>query len=264
MQNINKKDHWDDHAKQWNRLASPLRPCSEDLQLIRQALGPDAGLCLMLGVTPEFCSLSTHLVAIDHNETMIRTVWPGNHNGRFALQGDWLHLPFRTGVFDAVSGDGCLTLLSYPLSYELLCRELKRVLKPKGKAVFRAFTAPEDNESCADVRRAALEGRINGFHAFKWRMAMAMTAESGQPNVSVAAIYETFNRMVPDRERIAAWDLQDIATIEAYRGSSATYSFPKLSELRRIFNHGFKETGLMHGSYELSELCPILVLESCK
>ena len=267
MQNSFQKDHWNDHAKQWSRIASPLRPSHEDTEIIQQALEPGDGNYLLLGVTPEFASLPGSLVAIDHNAAMIRAVWPGNHSGRNAIQGDWLHLPFGEGAFDAVIGDGCLTLLSFPLQYEQLFSQLRGVLKSRGKVLVRVFASPDKAESCADVCREAINGKAGNFHAFKWRLAMAMTAESGEPNISVAEIHKLFNRLLPDREQLAkasGWDQKDIATIDVYHESSATYSFPTLSRLRQIFPRGLHETGLAHGSYELAERCPTLVLESCK
>ena len=265
MQTPTPKNVWDNHARQWNRLTSPLRPCDQDLDLMKQGIKPIVGRCLLLGVTPEFCCLSDNLIAIDHNASMIRAVWPGNNNRRNIVQGDWLHLPFRPGAFDAVIGDGCLTLMHYPLSYELLFSELRRVLKNPGKLLLRLFATPDEGEVCSAVYREALEKRIGSFHAFKWRLAMALVAESGKPNVRVRDIYETFNQFCPDRERLAkqaSWDPQDIATIEAYRDSSAIYSFPQLSYVRLAFQPYFKETGILNGTYELAERCPVLFLES--
>lgn len=267
MQNSLQKDHWNDHAKQWSRIASPLRPGHEDIEIIQQALEPDDGNYLLLGVTPEFASLTGNLIAIDHNAAMIRAVWPGNHSGRNAIQGDWLHLPFGEDAFDAVIGDGCLSLLSFPIQYEQLFNQLKCVLKPHGKILVRVFASPDKTESCAEVCHEAINGKIGSFHAFKWCLAMAMTAESGGPNISVAEIHKLFNRLLPDREQLAkstGWSHEDIATIDAYCGSTARYSYPTLSQLRWVLPQCLKETGLLQGSYELAERCPTLVLESCK
>ena len=93
---------------------------------------------------------------------------------------------------------------------------------------------------------------------------MAMTAELGDPNISVAEIHKLFNRLLPDRKQFAkatGWDQKDIATIDVYRESPATYSFPTLSQLRRTLPRWLNEIGLAHGSYELAERCPMLILE---
>ncbi len=218
---------------------------------MKQGLKPVVGQCLLLGVTPEFYSLSDDLIAIDNNASMIKAVWPGNNNGKNVVQGDWVHLPFRAGAFDAVIGDGSLTL--------------KRVLKNPGKLLLRLFATPEEGETCSAVCREALEGKIGNFHAFKWRLAMALVAESGDPNVRVKDIYKTFNRFYPDKEKLAkqtSWKPQDIADIEDYKESSSIYSFPQLSHVRLTFQPYFKEIGILNGTYELAERCPVLILES--
>ena len=264
MQKPPPKNHWNDIARQWNRLASPMRPCREDVETIRQSLEPGDGLCLLLGVTPEFTNLPTRLVAIDNSAAMIRALWPGNRPGRNVVRGDWLDLPFAASCFDAIIGDGSLTLLSYPLQYERLFAQLSRLLKPAGKILIRFFASPEAGETCAEVCQEALRGRIAGFHAFKWRLSMAVAAESHGPNISVADTHAAFNRLLPDRKRLAAatgWSHEAIATIDLYRGSAAGYSYPALAQLRRVFAQRFRETGLTQGSYELAERCPILILE---
>lgn len=265
MQKPPQKNHWNDLARQWNKLASPLRPCREDVETIQQALEPGDGLCLLLGVTPEFTGLPARLVAIDNSAAMIGALWPGNQAGRNVVRGDWLDLPFAQNSFDTIIGDGSLTLLSYPLQYERLFAQLSRMLKPGGKILIRFFVSPEQGETCAEVCHEAISGRIGGFHAFKWRLSMAVAAESQSPNISVADTHAAFNRLLPDRKRLAeatGWSHEDIATIDLYRGSPARYSYPTLSQLRRVFPQCFKETGLTQGSYELAERCPILILES--
>jgi SAM-dependent methyltransferase len=264
MQKSPQKDHWGDIVKQWNLLASPLRPCREDVETIRQSVGRGDGLSLLLGVTPEYVDLPARLVAVDNSAAMIGALWPGNQSGRSVVQGDWLDLPFATGSFDFVIGDGSLTLLSYPTQYEHLFAQLSRLLKPGGKIVIRVFVSPEAAETCAEVCEGALGGRIAGFQAFKWRLAMAVGTESHDPSIGAADTHAAFNRLLPDRKRLAeatGWSDADFATIDVYRGSSARYTFPTLAQVRRAFAQRFKETGLRQGSYELAERCPILILE---
>lgn len=267
MQKPSPNNHWDNIARQWNKLASPLRPCHEDVGIIRQFLEPDGGLCLLLGVTPEFTSLPINLVAMDNSAAMIGALWPGYQAGHNIVRGDWLDMPFAANSFDTIIGDGSLTLLLYPLQYERLFDQLNRTLKPGGKILFRLFVSPEQGETCADVCHEALSGRIGSFHAFKWRLSMAVAAESQSPNISVADTHAAFSRLLPDRKQLAkatGWSHEDISTIDAYCGSTARYSYPTLSQLRLALPQCFKETGLMYGSYELAERCPILALESCK
>ncbi|HUW25221.1 MAG TPA: class I SAM-dependent methyltransferase [Gallionella sp.] len=266
MKKPSPNNHWDNLAIQWSKLASPLRPCHEDVGIIRQFLEPDGNLCLLLGVTPEFTSLPIRVIAMDNSAGMIRALWPDNKTGHNVVRGDWLDMPFAANSFDTIIGDGSLALLSYPLQYERLFIQLNRTLKPGGKILIRFFLRPEQGETCADVCQDAFGGRIGSFHAFKWRLSMAVAAESQNPNISVADTYAVFSRLLPDRKQLAkvsGWSHEDIATIDLYHGSPARYSYPTLSQLRQVLPQCLKETGLRQGSYELAERCPTLVLESC-
>jgi ubiquinone/menaquinone biosynthesis C-methylase UbiE len=173
-------------------------------------------------------------------------------------------MPFADDSFDGVVGDGSFTLLEYPLQYRQLFSHLERVMKPGGLLIVRIFAAPETGETCAMACSDAMHGKIQGFHAFKWRLSMAMTSEACNPNLRVADTHEMFNHLLPDRERLArasGWSMEDISTIDFYQGSSARYSYPTLTQFRHIIPPGFRETGLIRGTYELAERCPILALE---
>ena len=255
--------HWKSFADHWNRLGPPLRPGSEDVAIFRHLLGPAEGMNLLLGVTPELSDFA-QLIAVDNSAGMLAAVWPGNRPGRHAVQADWLDMPFANDMFDTIMADGSFTTLDYPLQYDQLFAQLQRVLKPGGRLVVRLFANSEVGESCAAVCHDAMAGRISGFHAFKWRLSMAVTTETGNPNLRVADTFDVFSRLLPDREQLAqasGWSMEDIATMDFYRNAAARYSYPALSRFRQIIPPGFRETGLAHGSYELAERCPILSLE---
>ena len=266
MQTRPRSGPWHDHARQWSRLASPLRPHGDDVSNVRHALQNAAGLHLLLGVTPEYAHLTDGVVAVDRNEAMISALWP--HPGRNAIQGDWLHLPVRHEVCGAVIGDGALNAVRYYSEYVRLFDEVKRVLQPGGRLVLRAFVRPEmEEEACEAVCERTNKGNIGSFHAFKWRLAMAIASESGDTNVPLGRIHATFESLWPDRQQLAAttgWTPEQIATIDVYRGLRASYSFPTLSELRQAFASNFREVALAYGSYELSDRCPVITLEPCK
>jgi hypothetical protein len=255
---------WQKQAAQWSRIGSPLRPCAEDVANFRQGIGTHLGRCLLLGVTPELSSLSPSMSAIDNSEAMIRALW---NNESSAIQGNWLDLPFGENSFETIVGDGCMTLLTYPSQYVTLSRQLNNVLSPQGKVALRLFVSPDVKEEPESVCHAALRGKINSFHAFKWRLSMALASMNEDHNVAVADTWAAFDRLFPDRNALAAstaWPMQDITTIDAYRHSTAIYSHPTLTQVRSVFSADFKETALLYGHYELAERCPILVLESRK
>ena len=254
---------WRDQARQWSRIGSPLRPHGDDVSNVRHALENAAGLHLLLGVTPEYAKLADGIIAVEQNEAMIAALWP--QQGRNAIRGDWLHLPVRRNACAAVIGDGTLNNLRHPSEYTRLFEEMRRVLAPRGRLVLRTFLRPESaDETCQVVRERTNNAEIGSFHAFKWRMAMAMAGEAGDANVPIARIHETFESLFPDRRRLAAttgWAAEQIDTIDVYRGSGVSYSFPTLSEMRRAFAGYFREAILVHGTYELARRCPVIALE---
>ncbi len=234
---------------------------------MRQGIDSPNASCLLLGVTPELARLPVRMTAIDNNAAMIAVLWSANQPEHAAIQGDWLDMPFQKNSFTHILGDGSLTLLAYPLQYQQLFTHLNQLLKPDGKVLLRLFINPEQGETCAHVCQQAMHGQIGSFHAFKWRLSMALSAESGLPNICVGNTHATFNRLLPDRSALVeatGWHLDDIATIDLYRGSVAQYSYPTLAQVRRILLPEFRETDLLQGSYELAERCPTIMLESCK
>ncbi len=232
---------------------------------MRRNLGRSTGRTLLLGVTPELASLPGELIALDNNAAMISALWLGERVGHHAVLGDWLDMPFESEYFDNIIGDGSTVLLSYPLHYHRLFEQLVRVIRPGGKVMIRFFLRPEKFETCADVCAEAMNGNINGFHAFKWRLSMAVAAEGGGPEISVSDTWRAFDRLLPDRDRLAevtGWTMEDIETIDFYRDSGARYSYPTLSELRGTLPQQLRETGIEYGTYELAECCPTLIMES--
>lgn len=259
------RNHWQDMARKWARVRPPLRPNHEVADAVRGQLAPLAGPTLLLGVTPELAVIATPLIAVDRNPGMIAFAWPGNTAERHAVQGDWLAMPVLGGGFANAIGDGSFNTLAYPDGYAKLFDELGRILKPGARVVFRNFCTPEQGETLAEVRRATLGGRIASLHAFKWRLAMAAVAESDGANIRVTRIRDAFHALFPDQTQLVAatgWTADEIDTIEVYKDSVVSFSFPRLSELLAVVPTGFRHVQtLLAGSYELAERCPIVVLD---
>ena len=259
------KSHWADLHRRWAQVTTPLRPTAEDVDGFRQAIAEHRDRVLLLGVTPELADLGTLTVGIDKNSAMAAHLWPGNTAHRQALAGDWLALPFARGAFSAAIGDGSLSAFPYPDNYRRLFGQLADVLRPGGRSVMRLYKAPDESESLAAVFAAVRAAKIRNFHVFKWRLAMALVAAAGDPNLRVVEILAHFERAFPDWPKLAAltgWPLAQIETIGVYRDSPEVYSFATFEQIRQTLPASFTNPRLIAvGSYELAERCPLLVLD---
>lgn len=264
--------HWEQHAKQWRFVGLPLRPAREDVRIM-EGLVKDYGqgrhlLALLFGVTPELAAMDwpegARLLAVDRSEGMIRHVWPRSGLGvaSHMIRGDWNALPIRGGSLDMVIGDGFYTPLNYPQDYLRLGYELYRVLRPGGFYLIRAFIRPEVAEGIHVVKHDLFAGRIGSFHAFKWRLAMALHG-SLHEGVRLSEVWNQWHAMRCEADQLGVplnWPEEEIATINAYRGVETRYTFPTLAELRDALHPLFIEKECHIPEYELGERCPILLL----
>lgn len=264
---------WKRHATQWNAIGAPLKPSPEDLQILAEEIEhvEDATQanpwCLVLGVTPELVQRQwtpgSRVVAIDQSAEMIETVWAENQRvWSWPVRGCWEHLPLASRQFSVITGDGAFNVLALTEQTRLLVGELARLLCPKGRLVIRSFVRPEQSESTDAVCADALAGRISGFHAFKWRLAMSLV-DPDHSTVAVDEIWNAFERCIPTRSILAkrtAWSRSEIDTIDAYRGNHARYTFPTLPALRSVLTEMLDIESVRFGTYELAERCPTIAL----
>ena len=268
--------HWNKHAQQWRYIKAPLRPCAEDIALIEQALAQHFPThttldALMLGVTPELAANrwmpALNLVAVDNTLAMIQRVWPKNAAHRKALCGNWLQLPVRDACMDLVLIDGALPAILFPDAHRKAATELHRVLKPGGLFVARIFARPDNTESVADVLAALHRRQIGNFHIFKFRLAMALQGENVNRGVRVDDVWRSYDKHFGQPARLGeltGWPINEIGTIDAYRGSQAIYHFPSVEELVGALEGAFACVEEKRGTYELAERCPTLVFKRAR
>lgn len=266
---------WERHARQWARVGPPLRPSAEDVAIAgravdrwREATGRDDPAVLLLGVTPELWSIDTgprsRWSAVDRSSDMVRAVWSGPiRPGDAALVADWRRLPCRASMFDLAFADGCLTNLPFPGGYVSICDEIGRICASDALWVARCFVQSSRAEAAADVVAELEAEPAGGFHAFKWRVAMALQPDA-ETGVALADVYDAFAAAAPDLEALAArrgWPAETVRTIEAYRGLRVRYTFPTLEELGALLrDSGFEILEIAVPTYELGDRCPTLVL----
>jgi hypothetical protein len=228
-----------------------------------QIAGRDARV-LMLGVTPELSGIGQETVAVDHSANMIARVWPGDTPSRMAVLADWRSLPAMRPDFSAAIGDGSLNAVSYA-DYPAVFAPLARVLAPGARVAFRVYETPQPCETVAQLRGDVMAGRERRFHAFKWRLAMALASERQDPDLPVALIYDVFSSVFADSEALlhaTGWSDADLAEMEAYRGRDTRYSFPMRRQLLAALPAQFTNAQFpSSGSYALAERCPIFAAD---
>lgn len=252
--------------RRWTRLKPPLRPDDQIVSAYRGAIADHGKRVLLLGVTAELADVGETTVAVDLSKKMIANAWPGDTEKRKALHGNWLDMPLQKREFTAAIGDGVLAGITLS-EHATFFSQLAKLLLPAARVAIRLYETPEPGETVAQVRDRALGGGIAGFHAFKWRLAMALAAEAQNPAVPVLRIHQTFQSEFPDREALSkatGWSLDDVAEIDAYEGKPMIYQF---ITRRELLAHLPKEFTNPHfapsGDYELAERCPLFTVDFC-
>ena len=268
--------HWRAFAAQWALLGPPLRPCAEDVRIIEEMLAAEpevfgAGAkkrAWLLGITPEIatapCLQGVDLVAVERVMAMIDAAWPGDSGRRRAICADWAHAPFPDGSFDLAIGDGCLTVAGFPDGLSHLLASVHRCLRRDGCLMLRLFCRPDAAEAPEAVVAALRVGAIGNFHAFKWRLAMALQGMDDAPDVAVDAIWQAWNAARLDVRALTeklGWQPAQVATIDVYRGSPARYNFMRFDEtIGHLQQASFDLVARRTGSYELADRCPHVLL----
>jgi len=265
-------NHWSHNAKQWQHIGEPLRPASADIQKIvswipdlRQTDSTPFNM-LLLGATPELAAISwpvsTRLWVIDACIDMIQELL-----GKKKLSispnlsvGNWLQLPLPDSLIDLVVGDGCFSMLAAD-NYDNFTREILRVLKPSGYCCMRFFIRPAEQESIARIHADFLAGKVNNFHALKWRIAMALQ-RSLQEGVRLHDIWNIWNHYFKNQSDYFSWSEEIGNTIEIYKNNPTIYTFPSLMELKACLDNKFKSLDFYKPAYTLGERCPIFKLQS--
>jgi SAM-dependent methyltransferase len=267
--------HWNEYARRWQLIGPPLRPGRVDVEhvsrsvschrTLREASCRDPEPALLLGVTPELASISWQppfeLLAVDKSEGMLAAVWPGDSQSRRAKLGDWLELSLPPASVGLVMGDGVFSLLQYPDDYRRLAENVALVLRAGGLFALRAFTRVEPAESIADVFGKLYAGGIGSFHAFKWRLAMALQGDATR-GVDLASIWECFRAHVASNSELAqqtGFPEQEIESIDSYRGVAERYSYSTASELVSLLAPKLDLLEQWLPTYELGERCPHLL-----
>lgn len=264
--------HWRSVAREWSHFGSPLRPCDEDTRYMAQVIvghfgdKPDIN-ALLCGVTPEIARMSwptgTFVTAVERSQEMIREVWPGDlHGTRKVVHGDWLEFETAGHAFDLVIGDGCFISMSYPEGYRALAARIASLLNINGLLIMRFFTQAEEKETPEQVFDQLLKGKIGSFHAFKWRLSMALQSDP-RAGIQLHDIHAAWRRSGIDQQALidlTGWSKEAVSTIDLYEKSKNSFTFAPLAEIVPLLQDYFSIRTIYTPTYELGERCPILVL----
>jgi len=244
------------HSASWNRLAPPLRPTTQVAQQMRDLCV--TGETLLLGVTPEFHPLFDNLLAVDVNQHMIDTVWPGDTESKKAILADWKTMTWSPGQFGNIISDGALGLLGKLDNMVNFANKCKLWLKPNGRLIQRVFERPRIPVTIEELKYD-LQARTGlGWNGFKWKMVYYIAAKNNGP-VELAKVRDLFNEIALDRKYVAmstGWNIDDINTIDLYENIDTVTFVPDRQQWVCVFDIAdFVETT----GYDLADTCPIIV-----
>jgi SAM-dependent methyltransferase len=262
--------HWSDVAFHWDDYGPPLRPSPADVAVYeawidRACTGRGARMsALLLGVTPEIATLrwpaGARLTAIDRSAPMIARVWPGDVDGRRALEADWFAFDPGGERYDVIVGDGVFTILDFPGRFASLAARIRAWLAPGGTFLTRLFLRPAQAEPVDDVARDLREGRAGSIHAFKFRLAMALQRDAAT-GVRMREVHDAWRDLRIDADALAratGWPRREIETLHYFRGRDARLSFPTPDEMRASIAAAFDvdEARVVDG-YPMAGRCPL-------
>jgi SAM-dependent methyltransferase len=264
--------YWDNFARIYEALDSPLIPRREDLEFIEGAIKSwacshpgERVSALLLGATPGIAAMrwpeGSLLTAVDRSMEIAKIIWPGNIPGKRSMMcGNWLDLPLRRASCGVVIGDCAINCLRYPDGFRGLAASVRNALNDDGIFVMRCFVQPDQQEDpeavFADLFQCA------NFHHFKLRLMMAMQ-RSVETGVPVNEVYRFWNNHRVDKESLSlctGWEPSEIETIELHNGPNTVHTFPTLGELQSVLDEFFSEIDTSVPSYPGGDLCPTLVL----
>jgi hypothetical protein len=265
---------WDNLARAWPQMASPLRPCAEDIAALTSIIAkrfraPLKGL--LLGVTPEIAlgfatsSPLVDLTALDGSAGMIRLVWPGDSTIRRAVLGDWFALPepFEPASFDVVFCDGGLVCFYFPDEYKIFADLVASALNPGGLLLARVYCRPEKAEPLDAIWADLDAKKIGSVDALKWRIAMALQGDDPKAGVRRSAIgpaLQVYARTPQEFANKSGLPVGRLRLVTLPVKDTTTHSFPTVAETMAAIGEHFELLEQIRGKYELADRCPLLVL----
>ena len=252
-------DHFT-HLVPWSEYAPPFRPAPADILALQHVIDDlEPRRVVLLGLTPEIAGCDwpagVEFTAVDHSAGMIERMWPPPvvPRGARVACADWCEMPVPSESVDLVTGDGCLTFLTFD-GWRRLAREVARVLKPGGRFVLRVFLRPDVSESVAAIARDLAAYRVGDINALKLRLLGAVHADGAR----LHDVWQAWSTM--RRGPGPGYSAISLAQMERYQGSEARYFLGTDTETSAILGEElFQISSASPAGYPLCERCRTLV-----
>jgi len=262
---------WAEISQFWDQVQPPVRPAPQDAALLQRLLdetltGRDrtAPTVLVLGVTPELATMlwqpGATVLAVDSSEDMIRNVWPAREvPDAVGVNADWLAMPIRDAVCDAIVGDGSVNMLLYPDGYSALAGEVRRILRDDGVFAMRVFARPEHGETLATIFADLRGGRFGNIDVLSWRLATAVQRDL-ESGCRMGDIADAWDQNVPDPDELMGslgWPPGAYRPfMDGIRGLDIRMTFPTVRELAAGLAPDFEQVACYVPDYEDGDRYP--------
>jgi hypothetical protein len=230
---------WDQLAPTWKATVMPPQcPVLEEVSFVCSHI-PKSSKVVVLGVTPELTCLFDEVVAVDSSSEMIRLVWEGNSKQKIALQADWLKIELENNFYNAVVGDGSLSVLGNDTDVSRLIARSIGWLRPEGKIVLRMYMRPEQPIKLQDITEA-----IN-LKTISMRTIRRLVGWY---------LAERQNGIVTDKQRCEL--LSELMGKETKTDIDVSVWFPNRQEVKKLVGGEL----ITVGSYPMADCFPYLVI----
>jgi len=257
--------HWAERTKHWSKITAPMRPHEGSISKQQELVGDKKERILLLGVTPELHAAFPIIHAVDREQSMIDTIWPGDTEHKQVTRSDWFDIDLYANHYSAIVGDGSLNMVHFHEETNLLLRRCLDWLEPGGIAAFRVFTRPNHTPTKGNVITATKTMCLDA-----WRCYLNMyIAGTYGVNVPSQRKLDVFNELFPDREALASetgWELDSInRSFDSYKNGKMLTSYPTRDQWKAIIPDYAVEVGFDETSrYELCEYFPILTFRKMR
>jgi len=257
-------EHWRLLARNYEKYSTPLRPNDETLAAMRNLVGGDDPLAVVLGATPLFAGLARRVWFVDVADDALELVQPAPD--RRTIRKDWVDAADEFAQADLIAGDAALNALHSPAAAADVLRVLAATMRRGAALALRVFV---QHDLPPDEFRARLTSAFErkAFSEVRLLVYGVIASTDGTARIAdVDRFIAELGRNVPDIDRRTA------ATFARshfeWRGISAeralavatTMFVPKRSHVEAMLAAaGLRVRTISPGTFPLAEFTPLYV-----